>query len=268
MTDIAITPAFPLRFGHLSKFARAPVHYLQARSVDALLLDRDQPKTSAQEKGSCVHAVTFGTARVVRYPGKVRSGKQWEAFQAEHAGEMILAGAAYEQTMGMAEAVWSDAHAKELLFASGAVHEHTLRPELHGFPCRATPDVRHPDYLADLKTSGTAEPEQFQRHATRMLYHAQLAFYLQACEAAHIKVVRDAYVVAVEATPPHPVVVHRMTERAIDMGERSIRIWVERLRGCLEQSYFPGYVQSIIAWDIEEELELQFAEEPSDTEAA
>jgi hypothetical protein len=267
-TDLAITPTFPLRFGHLSKFARSPAHYLEARSRDAAMIEQATP---AMEKGSAFHAVVTGTAEVIKYPGKVRSGKAWEQFQAEHAGKLILTSTAYEQVMGMAEAVWSDPVAARLLHPPGLVYEQTLRPELHGWPCRATPDIRSPDYLVELKSSSTTEPEQFQRHGCRMLYHAQLAFYLQACAAAAIPVKRDCYVIAVEAAPPHPVVVHQLTERAIDMGERAIRMWVERLRSCIAQDFYPGYVQSVIPWDIEEELELEYADdddEPNEEHAA
>jgi len=262
-TNLAITAAFPLRFGHLSKFARSPAHYLEARSRDAMGVE--QP-TAAMEKGSAFHAVLTGTRPVVRYPGKVRNGKQWEAFQVEHADKLILTSTAYEQVMGMVEAVWSDPEAAPLLNAPGLVYEQTLRPELHGWPCRATPDVRSSDCIIELKSSATTEPELFQRHATRMLYHAQLAFYLQACAAAGVSVKRDAYIIAVEASAPHPVVVHQLTERTLNMGERSIRLWIERLRGCIAADYYPGYVQSVVPWDIEEDLELEFGDDDATDE--
>jgi len=238
-TDLTITADFPLRFGHLSKFARSPAHYLEARSRDALGVE--QP-TAAMEKGSAFHAVLTGTREVVRYPGKVRSGKQWEAFQLEHSAKLILTTAAYDCVMGMAEAVWSDPLAAPLLNPPGLVYEQTLRPELYGWPCRATPDVRHPDYIVELKSSATTEPEQFQRLAGK-------------------PVKRDCYVIAVEATAPHPVVVHQLTEKAIDMGERAIRMWVERLRGCIAADFYPGYVQSIVPWDIDEDLDLEFGDD-------
>lgn len=257
-TDLRITEAFPLRFGHLSKFARSPAHYLEARSRDAAGIETP---TAAMEKGTAFHAVLTGTREVVRYPGKVRNGKQWDQFQAEHAGKIILTSSAYEQVMGMVEAVWSDPLAAEKLNHPGLVYEQTLRPQLHGWPCRATPDVRCADFLIELKSSATTEPEQFQRHAQRMLYHAQLAFYLQACGAASIDVKRDCYIIAVEASAPHPVVVHQLTEKGIDMGERAIRLWVERLRGCIAADYYPGYSQSIVQWDIEEDLELEFGDD-------
>lgn len=264
-TNLTISASFPLRFGHLSKFARSAAHYLEARSRDALGVE--QP-TAAMERGSAFHAVLTGTREVVRYPGKVRHGKQWESFAAEHADKLILTSSAYEQVMGMAEAVWSDPIAARLLNAPGLVYEQTLRPQLHGFACRATPDVRSSDCIIELKSSATTEPELFQRHATRMLYHAQLAFYLQACAAAGIAVKRDAYIIAVEASAPHPVVVHQLTENAIDMGERSIRLWVERLRGCIAADYYPGYSQSIVQWDIDEDLELEFGDDVPDEEHA
>lgn len=262
-TDLAITPAFPLRFGHLSKLSRSPAHYLEARSRDAAGIE--QP-TAAMEKGSAFHAVLTGTAEVIPYPGKTRNGKAWEQFQAEHHGKLILTATAYDCVMGMAEAVWSDPHAARLLNPPGLVYEQTLRPQLHGWPCRATPDVRHPDYIVELKSSATTEPEQFQRLAGKMHYHAQLAFYLQACAAAGIPVKRDCYIIAVEATAPHPVVVHRLTEKAIEMGERAIRTWVERLRGCIAADFYPGYVQSIVPWDIDEDLELEFGDDASTDE--
>ena len=77
-TDLKITAEFPLRFGHLSKFARSPAHYLEARSRDAVGVE--QP-TAAMEKGSAFHAVLTGTRAVVRYPGKVRSGKQMDCIR-------------------------------------------------------------------------------------------------------------------------------------------------------------------------------------------
>lgn len=259
-SPIEITADFPLRFGHLSKFAKSPAHYLEARTNDA-------KQTSAMEKGSALHAVVLGTAEVIAYPGKVRNGKQWEAFEAEHQGKHILTGSAYEKVMGMAEAVWSHGLAKELLFSKGAIAENTLRVDLYGKPCRATPDVRN-GYCCELKSSATAEPEQFMRHAQRMLYQGQIAFYLQAMAAARVPVERDGYVVVVEATAPHPVVVLHATERTLDMGDRAIRLWFERLKTCEEEGYYPGYVQSVVTWDIEEEIELQFAEDAASEEAA
>jgi hypothetical protein len=256
-----ITVDHPLRYSQLSKFAKSPAHYLEARTHDA------QP-TEAMERGSALHAVVLGTGPVVAFPGKVRSGKVWEAFEADNQGKHILTGAAYEKVMGMAEAVWSDERAKELLYAPGVVYEQTLRTDWNGKHIRATPDARHADWIADLKTCQTSEPEQFMRHATRMLYHGQLAFYLQACIAAGVPTKRDGYVIAVEAAPPHPVVVFQMTENCLEMGDRAIRLWLERLRSCEAAGYFPGYVQSVVTWDIEEELELEFADEPESGEAA
>lgn len=251
----------PLRFSQLKQFARSPAHYLQARTTDAA-------QTAAMEKGSALHALVLGTAKVTAYPGPARRGKEWEAFKAEHEGELIVTAAAYEQVMGMAEAVWSDELAKDVLFAPGSAIEQTLYFELHGHKCRGTPDVRGPSYAVELKTSSTSEPEQFMRHAQRMLYHAQLAFYLQGMAACGFGVHREAFVVAVEAVAPHPVTVLHLTDKCIEMGDRSVRLWFERLLSCEAADFFPGYAQSRVTWDIEEDIELQFAEEPADGEAA
>lgn len=256
-----MTEPLPLRFSQLKQFARSPAHYLEARA-------NELAQTSAMEKGSALHAVVLGTHTVSPYPGAQRRGKEWEAFKAQHEGELIVTADAYEKVMGMAEAIWSEPLAKEVLFTSSSVIEQTMLFELHGKKCRGTPDVRTPSYVVDLKTSSTTEPERLMRHAQNMLYHAQLAFYLQGMAASGYGTHREAFLVAVEAVAPHPVVVLHLTDQAIEMGDRSIRLWFERLLSCEQADYFPGYTQSRVTWDIEEELELQFAEEPADTEAA
>lgn len=245
--------ALPLRFGQLKQFARAPVHFLEARAVETV-------PTPDMERGSGVHAVVLGTSKVTAYPGKQRRGKEWEAFEAEHAGEVIVTAAAYERVMGMAEAIWSDKQAMDLLFRQGTVAEKTLLFDHMGKHCRATPDVRHPDYIVEVKSSSTTEPEKFTWQCQRMLYHAQLAFYLTAAKAAGVPTARDAYVVGVESAAPYPVTILRLSERTIDQGDRAIRLWFERLLSCEAAGFFPGYVQTVIDWDIEEELHLDFAD--------
>lgn len=241
----------PLRFWNLSRMAKSPMHYEHALTAE------DDP-TYAMERGSSVHAIVFGTQRVLAYPGKTRAGKEWEAFKAANADALILTRNEYEKSCSMAEAVWNHAEAMELLTG---ITEKTLHFEFMGRPARATPDCRAQDRVTELKTTMNTEPEKLMRHCQRMHYHAQLAWYRDAVLLSGEGQPRDAYIVAVESSAPHPVTVLRLTERTLDQGARAVRLWFERLRACEESNFWPPYVQSIVDWDIEEELELEFADD-------
>lgn len=242
----------PLRFSHLKQFAKSPAHYQCAVTTDG------DEQTYDMERGSAVHAVVFGTQRVIGYPGKVRNGKEWEAFEAANSDALILTRNEYEKSMRMAEAIWAHKQAMEILTG---VAEKTLRFDYLGRACRGTPDIRAEDWIAELKTSSTSEPDRFTWHALRMHYHAQLAFYLHGVSACGLGDHRSAFVVAVEASAPFPITVLRLTDRAIEQGERLVRLWYERLRSCEESNAWPPYVQSVIDLDVPEDFELEFGED-------
>jgi hypothetical protein len=254
-----------LRFSQLKLMSQSAMHY-QYR------LEHELKSTPAMIKGSAVHAVIAGTGRVVEYTlTKTKQGPTWEKFEAEHEGAYIFSPAQYRSVNGMAEAVLKHTEACELLMRHTHVEE-TIHFDYCGRPCRTTPDAWASDRVVELKTSMTSEPEQFMRHAQRMHYHGQLAFHLHGvaakldgAQSLEDAPARDAYIVAVEATAPHPVTVLRLSAQAIDLGARAVRLWFERLRSCEASNAWPPYAQSIIEWDIEDAPELIFGDEdPSD----
>jgi hypothetical protein len=74
-----------------------------------------------------------------------------------------------------------------------------------------------------------------------------------------------AYVVAVESTPPFPVTVMRLTDRALDQGERLCTSWMETLLNCEASNFWPPYAQSIVPLDVPDDPEIEFSdgEEPN-----
>jgi hypothetical protein len=247
--------------------AQSPMHYIHALTAE------DDPSYD-MERGSGIHAVMFSTHQVIGYPGKVRNGKEWDAFKEKHAGAKILTMREYDKVCRMAESLYGHAGAMSLLFPkdpalqAGTRHEKTLYFKYMGRDARATPDSLNPVALAELKSSKTSEPERFMRHAQRMHYHAQLAFYREAVRICGLGTPRESYVVAVESSAPHPVTVLRLTDRTLEQGERACRLWFERLRACEEAGAWPPYVQSVVDWDIEEELELEYADDGDGDEFA
>lgn len=204
------------------------------------------------ERGTAVHALLFGTREVIGYAG-VRRGKNWDAFEAEHARCEILPMKEYDRAQRMAEAVRASGLAMEVL--AGDV-EKTLLFRWMGMQCRATPDVRGANYLTELKTSAYGSPERFRWHALRMGYHAQMRMQCLPCGQ-----MMDCNVVVVESSEPHVVTVFRWTQRAMEVGYKLITLWMERLRTCEHSQQWPGYAQSIVDLDVPEELALEYGDD-------
>lgn len=225
----------PVRFSHLRAYGRSAAHGQHARLQDG-------EETYAMERGTAVHAILFGTKKVIGYPGATRRGKEYDAFAAQHSDHVILTLAEYEKAKRMADAVSACKLAEPFL---KGVSEETLLFRWMGLECRATPDVRGLDFLTELKTSASADPMKFVWHARRMHYHAQLRFQEFGCEKHHYNM-RDHWIVCVESDEPHPVTVFHLEPEAREEGERLLMLWAERLKNSEASKVYPPYVDCIV----------------------
>ena len=249
----------PVRFSTLKQLGRSPAHYFHA-------VQDEREETLAMRLGAGVHAMLFGQPLVKwdqpakKGSGKApRNGSAWEAFLQANAGATILNAAEWSQAEAVVASIRSNRPAMDLL--DGAELEQRIDWSFLGRSCRSTPDARTPRYLVDLKTTKTAEPDRFARQSMWLGYHAQLAFYLDAVRESGLGTPTEAYVIAVESAPPHPVTVLRLTERAIEQGRRLCRLWFERLLTCEAANQWPGYAQSVVDLDVpDDDVALVFAE--------
>jgi hypothetical protein len=230
----------PVRFSRLKKMAASPAHYLAD----------DSGKTRCMETGSAVDALVFGTKPVICYPGKVRNGKEWEKFRddPENASSMIVTRSELAEAEGMAESVRAHPRAVEVLKGQ---YQKEIDWKFLGRDCQSHLDVTGPgfDYVTELKSCNTSKPEMFRWKALRMQYNAQLAFYGDAVRYVSGVLPKDYFIVCVESKSPYVVTVYRLTERAMDLGRRSCRLWMERLLQCEGVNYWPGYSDAIVDLD-------------------
>lgn len=250
MTDRPIP--IPLRFSRLKLIAKSPAHYLHA-------LSNPQPDTINMRRGSYTDALLFGTTDQWRVYDGDRRGKAWTAFELEHAAFRIITAKEVAPCDGMARALRRDPDAMRLL--TEGTRQHTIGWRFLGRDCSGTPDVYTGTRVADLKTTRCSDPGWFVHEAKRMGYLAQLAWYMDGVAACGLGNPSEAYIVAVESTPPHPVTVFRLTDSAIDVGRRACRIWMERLLACELADEWPGYVQSVVDLDVDDDVELTFGDE-------
>lgn len=204
------------------------------------------------ERGTAVHALLFANRKVCGYPGATRRGKEYDAFVEAHPDTEILTMAEYDKARRMADAVLECPVAQPYMLG---VPEVTLRFNWMGMPCRATPDVRGEDYLTELKTSASAEPVKFTYQALRMAYHAQMRMQQIACRDE-----RPCFIVCVESAEPFPVTVFELDGRALEIGEKLLMTWAERLKNSEASGAFPPYCQSVFPLIAPEEFELEYGE--------
>jgi hypothetical protein len=203
--------------------------------------------------GSTAHHMVLGPHTrkpIVLFDGEKRAGKEWTAFEAANTGKEIVTLPEWRDAEPVADAILRNAHVRTLL--DGALKEIPMAWQDAGIDC-ATDGVdivgRNGGYIADIKTTSCAEPAAFTRHAFKLLYHAQMAWYRRGGRALKWPVT-SCYLIAAEVSPPYPVTVMRVTEAALAQGEKSIAKWIEALRRCREEENFPEYTQAILDLDL------------------
>lgn len=243
----------PARFHNLKAMAQSAAHCFesfQSTRWDSLAL----------RIGAGSHAMLFNQPYAV-FTGKVRNGKVWDAFKEEHADKPILSVRERKRAEAIAASIRRHGEASALLFADGAIHEQTILWEQLGRARRSTPDVRHPHWVVELKTTRCSEPNRFTRDGTFRGYHAQLADQLEAVRFETGRRPDKGYIVAVESVPPHAVTVLELTERALDRGAALCRGWLEQLLVCEGANHWPAYRECIEMFDVaDDEIDLVFSD--------
>lgn len=231
----------PVRFSALKEIERSPLHYWHA-------VQDQREETLAMRLGSGAHALLFEKPYVL-WTGKVRNGKTWDAFEAQHAGALILNRREEAEAKAMVASVRANPIAMRLL--SKTTHEKTIHWTHNGRACRSTPDARSRLHVIEFKTCQSAEPGKFMKDAYWRRYHAQLAFYTDAITASGEGEPMEAYIIAVESSAPYAVSVLRLTDRALDNGRFLYRSWFARLLDCEAANVWPGYADEVLPFDVE-----------------
>lgn len=271
-TNDRIDPrSIPTRYSLLKKLALSPAHYLHAaqqpqddESLVAKLSGLAPVGTKRPEAfriGSAIHYLLLGD------PGKIgvidarRGTKTWASSEAslrEEGCVELLNPRENALVRSLFGAIQRNEIAMRLLF-DGTIIETRIDWTFNGKATRSTPDARRPrGHVVDLKSTVCAEPEAFMRHGGRLFYHAQAALYLDAIETLDARP-EEAYVIAVEKSPPFPVSVFRFHERTLERGAKLCRAWIERLVACETTNEWPEYLLDVGTFDLGgDDLELEF----------
>jgi hypothetical protein len=234
----------PVHFSTLKHMAQSPAHYLWAAT-------HEPPQSAAFRLGSAVDAMLIGEADRVKVCFSRKGTKahaDWAIDLPENA--IVLTAAEFAKASEMAEALLRNSQAMELLAGE---RQRYVEWSWLGRHCAGTPDVFSLEHLTELKTGRTSQPERFMSSAKFYGYHAQLAWYRRGLIECGFGTPASYWIVAVESAPPFPVTVFRMTDNALDLGERMCRAWLERLLVCESSDAWPAYTEAPVPFDIAED---------------
>lgn len=228
------------------KLLRSEAHYLES-------LKRPSDPTPNMVFGSATHVGALEPDRfaadVICAPEinkRTKAGAaEWEAFQAEHAGRIILAPDDHARCVNTVAAVRQHPAAAKLL--DGATIEQSLF-WLDGrfqVPCKARWDAWNHGIVVDLKTCQDASPEAFGRSCATYLYDVQAAQYISAAEHVLNESPRAFVFIAVEVEPPHAVAVYAAQSDMILAGRHRMDIALERYKAIRETGVYRGYDELI-----------------------
>ena len=152
-----------------------------------------------------------------------------------------------EQIEGMRASLAADPIA-QFAFKDGEIERSMFwRDPEFGFWCKTRPDAlpKNRRYLVDLKTSVSADPDDFARAVVSWGYHQQAAWYLDGVD--HVlgaRPERFAFVV-VSKTPPYLVSTCWLDQEAIGWGAKLNRYARGVFAWCQEHEIWPSFTPDI-----------------------
>ncbi len=239
----------------LDLIAKSPSHYW------AKYLDPNREKkepTAAMQLGTAVHHAILEPGEFERrykilpeINKRTNAGKaEFEALM-EHAkttGLTFLSQEDRDQCLRIRDSVHKHAAAKILL--AGGVAEQTLfwDDQRTGAKCKCRPDwLSDSGYIADIKTTIDASPDDFAKSVYSYRYHVQAPWYLDGYLESTGKPAEGFAFIAVEKEPPYAVAVYYVTKDIYDIGKRTYMRDLDVYMECLKTNQWPGYSQDFQA---------------------
>lgn len=227
-----------INWSRIRLLEKSPAHYKYGYGEDS----------SGFALGTAVHSAILEpekfAADFVIYPGKVRRGKEWEAFELEQtrAGKSILSAKEQREAIGIRDAVHGNATARKYL--TGGVAEFSMFWELgtvpYTFQCRGRGDYLSPLAIVDLKSTKDASPKAFANSCARYGYFGQAAWYSDGYERITGK--RLPYkIIAVESSSPYVVQVYNVPEADLAKGREQYQTLLGKLDYCTKSGFWCGY---------------------------
>jgi len=222
MSDFSL----PISFSALSAFLNSPKAFFEYHTKE-----RDKDDEKKYIVGSAFHCLVlepekFNLDFAVAPECDMRTnvGKaDFKDFTNRNTGKKILSLAQLKEAQIMLENVRQNPDAVNLL-DNAIMREQKEAYLLHGFKLHAVKDLASADFVADLKSTKSAEYWSFYRSARDYNYGLQAAIYLSNQPHA------DFFWIATDAKN---CIVYPITNTAIERGQRMLENTLTKLRECV-----------------------------------
>ena len=243
-----------------------------AKALDAMT--RERASSDRLILGSAIHCLVlegeqaFGNQYAVmpKIDRRTKAGKEeYENFVARSRGKDIVKEADMPTIRSVYDSVRAHPSRREVLGTGRPEAALQWKEPNSGLQCKAlldfvplSSDPGNP--IVDLKTTRDASPSGFCREIARYMYHGQAAFYSAGLSIVEGLPRRDVVLVAVEIEPPYCVGFYRLSQEAMDSGERLFETAIDRWLGASATDDFkPHYTDgienlSIPSWALHAEL--------------
>jgi len=227
----------------LELFHRSPAHY-QAKE----LLE----PTPAMIFGATYHTAILQPDLIEQdyiiapegLDGRTKDGKVWK-LEAQATGKSIIPYDDWQTIKAMKKVLQNHSTAWALLSAEGPREISGFWIDKNtGLECKLRADLISSEnhIVVDLKTTIDARSEPFIKQIANLHYHWQGYWYLAGVTEITGEEHKNFVIVAQEKDPPYAVVVYRLDDAMIYMGQEEIKILLDEFRACKEADKWPAYL--------------------------
>lgn len=225
----------------LKRLAQSPAHYREYK------LNPPEP-TPSMAFGTAVHLAVLenglDNGGILLAPGSTRSTSLYKDFVKANPTAICLLEDEYSRVGSIVTAVKNHPTARELL--SGGKAEQSAFWEQDGILCKCRPDyLRNDGTVIDLKTTGDASPEEFQRSIVKWGYHWQSAWYLDGLSKLLDKPLENFVHLVVETTAPFGIGIYVLDNGSLDKAREDISKLITRYTDSLHTGEWPAYSTAI-----------------------
>lgn len=169
------------------------------------------------------------------YEGKVRRGKEYDAFCELNKGKEVLNRKEYEQICEIRDSVMKNPTAKAL-FKNGKAETSVFhRDPITNLICKARADYLGNGYIADLKSIDDVCPRNFANQVVKYGYHIQASHYMEAFG------ITEFVFICVGKKPPYEVAVYSLDEELIEIGYLQRREALDKLAELKTSGIWNGF---------------------------
>lgn len=232
----------------LNNMSKSEAHYKYA-------LTHPMEETPAMAFGSLFHCQVLETAEVEdRYavaPICDKRTKAGKAIMAEWLpsaeGKIVVSESDMVQVREMHQSLILHPVARDLIERSGENEQAIFSEDRDtGILKKGKLDriCKNTNILVDLKSSGDASPQGFQKSVFSYGYHCQSAYYTDLATEQGLDIEKMLFVV-VEKTAPYNVAVYELCPHSLEIGRRTYKENLYKLANCEMSDTWQGYSSEI-----------------------